>query len=159
MGSSEATFKVSEEAPPWRVEIEGGVNVGSGRAQWALRTIDPETGELPTSATAGFLPPNDASHRGEGYVTFTVKPKASTPQFTKITNKATIVFDVEAPIVTNEVSNVILNVTSQEIVDYILGWETSEPASEMDFNGDGRVDASDVLQFWLNLEALSDGSE
>ncbi|MBM4050532.1 MAG: hypothetical protein FJ279_36010, partial [Planctomycetes bacterium] len=56
---------------------------------------------------AGFLPPNDDTHRGEGFVSFVVRPKGALPTGTEIRNQARIVFDLNAPIDTNETLNTI----------------------------------------------------
>jgi hypothetical protein len=86
----------------------------TGQVTWRLRSVDPATGELPEDPFAGFLPPNDASHRGEGALTYTVRPKLDLPDGTKIRNQATILFDptyganppILTPVVTNTVDSV-----------------------------------------------------
>ncbi len=90
----------------WWVDLYGEL-AEDGTLRWILRTLDPATGDLPEDALAGFLPPNDASGRGEGYVSFTIKARAGTPLGTVIRNTGTILFDQNAPIVTNTVSNTI----------------------------------------------------
>jgi len=90
-----------------KLAIDAGLDITTGLARWHFKTIDPSTGELPEDPLAGFLPPNDDTHRGEGYVTFTVRPKPGSPTGAKITNSAEIVFDNNEPIVTNEVVNTI----------------------------------------------------
>lgn len=79
----------------------------TGRARWVLRTIDPATGDLPEDAYAGFLPPEDGNGRGQGHVSFTIRTRSDRAAGTQITNTASIVFDTEAPLVTNEVLNTI----------------------------------------------------
>jgi len=70
--------------------------------------LDPQTGKPPTDPLAGFLPPNNpADHRGEGHVAFGVRPRSDLAWGTLIMNRATIVFDTEASITTNEVMNTI----------------------------------------------------
>ncbi len=91
----------------WWVDVTGQINYQTGAVSWVCRMLDPETGALPQDAAAGFLPPDDASGRGEGHVTFSVKPKATTALGTVITNTASIVFDTNAAIATNEVRNTI----------------------------------------------------
>jgi hypothetical protein len=56
---------------------------------------------------AGFLPPNDASGRGEGFVTFFIDPAAGLADGAPIANAAEIVFDTNAPIVTEPVRNAV----------------------------------------------------
>ena len=53
------------------------------------------------------LPPNVTPPEGEGWVKFSVMPKNNLPSGTAIKNKATIIFDVNKPITTNEVINTL----------------------------------------------------
>jgi len=78
------------------VDITADFNPYTGRITWLLRTIDPVTGEPPEDPYAGFLPPNDPNHRGEGHVTFTIYPQKDLLD-AHIPNKATIFFDTESP--------------------------------------------------------------
>ncbi len=93
--------------PDLAVDISAQRYPGSGTVRWTLKSIDPETGELPEDPYAGFLPPEDGSGRGQGHVSFTVKARNDRTAGTTITNTASIVFDTEAPISTNQVSNTI----------------------------------------------------
>jgi RHS repeat-associated protein len=89
------------------VSIVVDYNPASGVVQWALRTIDPLTNDLPDDALAGFLPPEDGTGRGDGHVAFTVSPRASRPTGTVLTNQASIVFDTNAAIATNTWTNTL----------------------------------------------------
>ncbi len=100
-------IQMSEDDGGLRVQILAGVDLSTGVVSFRLTAIDPQTGEPPTSPLLGILPPNNEQHEGEGFVTFRVKPKRNTPTGTLITNSATIVFDEEQPITTNEVFNTI----------------------------------------------------
>lgn len=91
----------------WWVDIFGILDPSTGLVEWTFRTLDPETGDLPIDALAGFLPPNDDTKRGEGHVTFSILPKADIPLGTEIRNKASIIFDINDAIITNEVRRVI----------------------------------------------------
>jgi hypothetical protein len=88
------------------VDINAQFNVYNGQVTWLLRTIDPNTGDLPEDPLAGFLPPNDANHRGEGHVCFSIYPQQDLPN-ARIPNKATIFFDTEAPFDVNVWLNAI----------------------------------------------------
>ncbi|MBC8255426.1 MAG: hypothetical protein H8E35_15560, partial [Ardenticatenia bacterium] len=99
----------------------------TGQVEWTFRTLDPETGELPEDALAGFLPPNDETGRGEGHVVFSIRPNSDRPDGTVLTNQATIVFDTEASIVTNEVTNTLCVLSG-----------------DLDYNG--RVDVADIME-------------
>ncbi|MBC3542128.1 PKD domain-containing protein [Rufibacter sp. H-1] len=89
------------------VEVSAGVDIINKIASWTFQTIDPKTGLPPTDPLSGFLPINDSTGLGEGFVTYSVKPKANVQTGDSITAQATIVFDIEAPIATNTWFNVI----------------------------------------------------
>ena len=97
----------AEEDQSWWVEITAEIDYQTGQVIWTFRTLDPVTGELPEDPLAGFLPPNDETGRGEGHVVFSIKPKAGIPIGTRLTNSASIVFDTNDPIETNEVWNTV----------------------------------------------------
>jgi RHS repeat-associated protein len=65
---------------------------------WTFHTLDPETLDIPISPFVGFLPPDKNPPEGQGFVSFTVRPKAGSPTGTRIDAQATIVFDTNAPI-------------------------------------------------------------
>ena len=72
----------------------------NGVATWHFKCIDPATGEFPTNALAGFLPPEDGDGNGQGSVMFTIKLKEDLPDDVVIANKAEIIFDRNEPIMT-----------------------------------------------------------
>lgn len=88
-------------------DISAGVDLSTGTVTWTLTAIDPATGEQPNGASLGLLPPNNDSNDGQGFVTFTIKPKSTVVTGAVIHNEATITFDTEALINTNVVSNTI----------------------------------------------------
>ena len=91
------------------VEVTAGVDtsVVPARVFWIFQSIDPATGEAPLDPFLGFLPPEDGSGRGQGFVTCTVRPKSATADGAVIENEAEIVFDANAPILTNLVANTL----------------------------------------------------
>lgn len=54
-----------------------------------------------------ILPPNKVSPEGEGFVSFSIKPKQKLISGTTIRNSASIIFDLNKPIITNEVFNTL----------------------------------------------------
>jgi uncharacterized repeat protein (TIGR01451 family) len=96
-----------EEQKQWWVDIDTEINAASRYLKPTFRTLDPETGDLPEDPFAGFLPPEDGTGRGQGYITFSVCTKNDVQPETIIWNEASIVFDTNDPIVTNEVFNTI----------------------------------------------------
>lgn len=120
-------------------DISAGLDIATGQVTWTLTALDPKTGEQPNGANQGLLPPNDSTGRGQGYVTYTVQPKADVKTGTVIANSATIIFDTEEPITTNTVTNTIdadaptsavnaLPATSSSRT-FTVSWAGSDPAN------------------------------
>jgi len=142
-----------EVGKSWWVDVT--VERDGSTVLWTFRTLDPDTGELPEDALAGFLPPNDDNGIGEGHVSFSLWAKPDLPRGTIIRNEAAIVFDVNDPIVTNEVFNTIGEASSGDVngddsinaldvqltINEALGIATGY---DCDLNGDGAVNALDV---------------
>jgi outer membrane protein assembly factor BamB len=95
------------EEKQWWVDIDTEINAASRCLKPTFRILDPETGDLPEDPFAGFLPPEDGTGRGQGYTTFSICTKNDLQPETTIWNEASIVFDTNDPIVTNEVFNTI----------------------------------------------------
>jgi hypothetical protein len=125
------TFVASDPNP---VRVTASLDTRTGVATWFLQSVDPRTGLLPDDPWAGFLPPNDAEHRGEGYVTFGIRPQPGLPDAAVITNRASIVFDANPEILTPVVSNRVdrvapasqLRLVGAEFGGLRLGWNAHD---------------------------------
>jgi RHS repeat-associated protein len=106
-GLQSYTTTASVTTDPNPVKVTANLDPATGIITWKMTTFDTATGDLPDDPYAGFLPPNDATHRGEGFVTFRIKAKTGLATSTAITNKAQIFFDVNPMIETNVVTNTI----------------------------------------------------
>jgi RHS repeat-associated protein len=84
------------------VEVRAELDLESGRLQVVFSTTDPATG-LPPAVLLGFLPPEDGTGRGQGHVTYRIRPKAGLPSGTQISNVARITFDFTETIATDQV--------------------------------------------------------
>jgi hypothetical protein len=92
------------------IEVNCLFNGATGLAEWHFVGRHPSTGEL-----ADFLPPNVfeddpgtpwddiVAPDGEGWASYCCRPKADLPSGTVIENQASIVFDVNPPMVTDPV--------------------------------------------------------
>lgn len=106
-----ATTAVGTDPNPVRVEVS--FDPFTGEVIWLIWSEDPDTGELPENPFAGFLPPNDDSHRGEGFVSYTIRPWSDLETGVEIHNRATIIFDptyafneaIQTPFVANTIDN------------------------------------------------------
>jgi RHS repeat-associated protein len=137
-GQQTYTGQVNVRTDPNPVSVNAALNPSTGVLSWTMQSVNPTTGGLPSDPLAGFLPPNNASNQGTGYVTFTVKPKSGLSNGTAITNQASIVFDANAAISTNIVTNTIDSVDPTSSVgalpatttspSFTVTWSGSDPA-------------------------------
>ncbi|MBE3037310.1 MAG: VCBS repeat-containing protein, partial [Chloroflexi bacterium] len=89
------------------LDVTAGINAATGEVRWEFTAIDPATGDLPEDPLVGFLPPNVNGPEGEGFVTYTVQPKSSAKTGDRIDAQASIVFDVNDPIITPAIFNTL----------------------------------------------------
>lgn len=96
------------------VDVTAGVDFINRNAFWVFQSIDPATGLANTlDPQLGYLLVNDSTlsdsivGRGEGFVTFTIKPSPQAETRDTIHAKANIVFDINPPILTNNWMNVV----------------------------------------------------
>ena len=89
------------------VDVTAGIDVNKKEVFWIFESKDPATGQPPANALLGFLPVNDSTGKGEGFVTYTVKAANHTQTGDSIHAKASIVFDVNEAIETPVIFNTI----------------------------------------------------
>lgn len=75
--------------------------------KWTFESLDPVTRELVVNVTDGFLNPNITSPEGEGFVSFSIMPLPNRPHLQEVRNRADIIFDENASIITNDWVNTI----------------------------------------------------
>jgi RHS repeat-associated protein len=100
------TYKNQDESDLF-VDVDANFDLATGLLSWTFRSVDPLTGFLPPGVFDGFLPVNDDTGVGEGFVRYQVRSAASLITGTTIDQQASIVFDVNAPIETNIFTNTI----------------------------------------------------
>lgn len=86
------------------VQYTAGVDPDTRLATFTFSTLDANR-QKPSNAFTGFLPVNDGTGRGQGYVTFSIKPRADITSGLALPASASIVFDDNATVPTNVVTN------------------------------------------------------
>jgi RHS repeat-associated protein len=99
----QATVSMTYNGLTFDVEMEAGIHSATGQVYASFYSIDPNTSLPPSNVLTGFLPPEDGTGRGEGYISYTVSPKSGLGTGVVIPNIASIVFDANAPITTDQV--------------------------------------------------------
>jgi RHS repeat-associated protein len=107
----------NQDGSPLLVHFSAALDLQTGIVTWVFRSIDPETGQLPDGVFDGFLPVNDETGRGEGFIDFLVNPQSGLATGTTIDAQASIVFDINDPILTNTFTNTIDNGVPASSVD------------------------------------------
>lgn len=98
----ETTVSMTYNDKAFDVFIEAGLDSATGEVFAIFQSLDPTT-MLPPDALTGFLPPEDGTGRGQGHISYTIKPKANLASGTEIRNVALIVFDGNPSIATDQV--------------------------------------------------------
>lgn len=129
------------------VDVVAGVDIVAGEAFWIFQSIDPETGLPPLGAEQGFLPINDENHSGEGFVTFTIKPKSTAcTTGDQLTAMASIVFDINEAIPTNVWYNTI---DALPPTTTMTGTEREGDELLLQFTGNDDENGSGIKQYKL----------
>lgn len=82
--------------------ISGKLDKLTGRLEWKLRSLAPVTLDDIEDPDLGILPPNKLSPEGQGSVSFFVRLKNDPVHKGTVVNQASIVFDANPAIVTNQ---------------------------------------------------------
>ena len=121
------------------VRVSGQFSPETGIARWAFVSLQKNGNEI-DDPDLGFLLPNNDNHVGEGFVSFIIEHKPNPANGSTISNKATIIFDANEPIVTNTYVNTfdtdyptskITNVTEDNGFVYVT-FEGSDKTSGID---------------------------
>ena len=108
--SSYYNNRINMDSLGYWLDVTASIQVPENEAYWIFQTIDPATGVAPIDSL-GFLPVNDTlTGVGEGFVTFTVSPKAGNSRsqiYTgdTIVEQAQIYFDENEVVPTNRYKN------------------------------------------------------
>lgn len=99
------------------LNLVAGIDVVNNTAFWRFTTIDPKTGNMVVSPFEGFLPPNDSTNVGQGFVTYEININTNTSGGTEINNSADIIFDQNEVIPTNVWSNIVTSSNPESEVE------------------------------------------
>jgi RHS repeat-associated protein len=94
------TLHLTQNGFNFDLQIDAGLNPATGLVYANFTSVNPTNG-LPPPVTVGFLLPEDGTGRGQGQISYTVRPKAGLSTGTQIRNVATITFDINSPIATD----------------------------------------------------------
>jgi uncharacterized repeat protein (TIGR01451 family) len=110
-----------------------------------FRSLDPQTGKLTEDPYAGFLPVNYEQHEGEGFVEFSIRTRKDLVNGAEIRNQAEIVFDVNQPILTNEVMHTL---DSGSPLSQVGALPSTAPSRKIQLNLTGSDEGGSSVQYF-----------
>lgn len=129
------------------VDVVAGIDIVANEVFWIFQSIDPATGLPPQGTQEGFLPINDENGSGEGYVSFTIKPKANACiTGDELTASASIVFDINEAIPTNVWHN---TVDALPPTTHLVGTEGRDNEIVLQFSGQDDEGGCGIKQYKL----------
>lgn len=159
------------------VDVEVSLDYATGMVTWSFTSIDPETEDIPVSPEMGLLAPNFNPPEGDGWVEYSIQPKAGAETGAKVESQATIVFDWNAPIDTPHIFNTLDKtaptagmVTKTRRIDahrYAVSWQGQDAESGIGAydvyvsrdGGEWELWASDISQTTAVYTAESEAHE
>lgn len=109
------------------VSIDAALDEATGVVTWRFRSLDPATLELTDDPLAGFLAPNVTPPEGDGSVSFTIAAKPELADGDSVCNGASIVFDINEPIVTPTFCNTLDETPPESEVEALPPVSPAEP--------------------------------
>jgi RHS repeat-associated protein len=125
------TISMTYNGQTFNVAVEAGIHTATGQVYATFYSIDPSTGLPPANVLVGFLPPEDGTGRGEGYLTYTVSPKSGVASGTQIPNVANIVFDDGEPLATDLINDEDPSEGINPAAEAIVTIDNSTPTAQM----------------------------
>ena len=136
----ETTVDLSEDGVNLLCQIEAVLDLDTRELTLTMIGVDPETGWLSEDFMLGILYPNDETGRGEGHISYVVRPKTDLPTGTEITNKATIYFDwndpIETPLTLNTIdsdipTSEVTYLPAESPMVFVVSWSWNDESGEV----------------------------
>ncbi len=145
--------------------VSGKLDTLTGVVKWEFLSLNPETMDLEEDPFLGFLPPNVSPPEGDGFVSFFVGLKEELGTNDEVRNQASIVFDANPPIITNNYLNTLdLDVPESKVYSlgarlenhFMVEWTGSDKGSGIQHYSIYVLENDTLLYPWImNTTALS----
>ncbi|MGF7139523.1 LamG-like jellyroll fold domain-containing protein [Roseimarinus sediminis] len=138
--------------------VSGKLDTLTGVIIWEFLSLNPQTMELEEDPFVGFLPPNANPPEGDGFVSFTVGLREELGTNAELRNKASIVFDANKPIVTNEFLNTldldppsssVVSLESTNFNNFMVEWTGSDVGAGIQHYDVFVLENDTLLYNWL----------
>lgn len=129
-------------------QVELKYDEKSGIAQWTVTSLGPMTMEPTQDVMQGALPVNDSEGNGIGFFNYDIRLKSGLPDGTEIKNRASIIFDIEEPIITPYWTNIVDGVCPESRVTDV----TYKNDSIVTLSIEGRDERSGIWKYDLYVQ-------
>ncbi|NNF36185.1 MAG: T9SS type A sorting domain-containing protein [Saprospiraceae bacterium] len=139
--------------------VYGKLDIITGKIYWEIRSLDPETLTDIEDPDIGFLPPNKISPEGEGMISFSVNVYEDLIHGDEIENDASIIFDANQPLITNEYKMTLDQIAPESSVNpltdkvnttqFDVSWGGHDDDSGIDYYDIYFSIDQDTFQLWL----------
>ncbi len=133
-------------------EVSLDYDEAQGIAVWTIRSLDPMTMEETWDYMQGVLPVN-SNGEGEGQISFDIKLREGLADGTKISNRASIVFDNEGAIMTPTWTNTIDD--TKPVSEMVSIVEVNDTVIQL--NWQGRDNATELWKYTLAVQVGENG--
>jgi len=129
--SWEQVLQITIDEVTFELWFTADIDYETRRLRMSFQSIDPAT-SLPPDVLSGFLPPEDGTGRGLGFVGYTIAPIAGLPTGTEIRNIALIQFDGQLLIPTNQIDPLDPSQGTDPDKEALVTIDSGRPQSDMD---------------------------
>ena len=129
--SWEQVLQITIDEVTFELWFTADIDYETRRLRMSFQSIDPAT-SLPPDVLSGFLPPEDGTGRGLGFVGYTIAPIAGLPTGTEIRNIALIQFDGQLLIPTNQIDPLDPSQGTDPDKEALVTIDSGRPQSGMD---------------------------
>jgi hypothetical protein len=136
----------------FQVDIEVSLRPGTGELYARFLAIDPLTG-LPPTANVGVLAPEDGTGRGQGFISYRIRPDAGLASGTVIRNIAIIQFDSGEIIATNQIDPHDPSKGTDPLREAFVTIDAGLPSSSVN-PLPAQVAGSSFLVSWMGIDDL-----
>ena len=158
------TFPTTFNGTQFNVEFEIVLNPANGVLTATFQSLNPQTA-LPPAVNVGFLPPENGTGRGQGHISYTIRPKSNLTTGTQIRNVATITFDANPPIPTDLIDDsnpnsghdtnkqALVTIDANLPVSSVITLPTNEPSASFTVCWSGTDPVSSVVSYDIYVSA------
>jgi hypothetical protein len=134
------------------VRVTAFMDQFTGIVQWQFTALDSVSLQPVTGVYDGFLPPNDSTGRGQGFVLFSINPLEGLATGDSVSNRASIYFDYNDPIITDWWTNLLDFTPPSSYIDELDPFVTDSVITLVLWGEDTLLTQEFTLALYLSID-------